>query len=144
MVSSADGLCTPDSALVYLKVNQKLNVTPISDTFVCIGDSILITATSGMNYYEWNTPAGKVNQPSIYIKVTSPNIRLFTIDNNSCAYRDTFSVVQKALPQFSLGSDTTICENLNIKLNGPTNMQNYIWNNVCSSCSNLLEMGRGN
>ncbi|MGB4080879.1 MAG: T9SS type A sorting domain-containing protein [Bacteroidia bacterium] len=130
VVSSADGLCTPDSALVYLKVNQKLNVTPISDTFVCIGDSILITATSGMNYYEWNTPAGKVNQPSIYIKVTSPNIRLFTIDNNSCAYRDTFSVVQKALPQFSLGSDTTICENLNIKLNGPTNMQNYIWNNV--------------
>ena len=96
MVSSADGLCTPDSALVYLKVNQKLNVTPISDTFVCIGDSILITATSGMNYYEWNTPTGKVTQPSIYVKVTSPNIRLFTIDNNSCTYRDTFSVVQKS------------------------------------------------
>jgi hypothetical protein len=135
VVSSADGLCTPDSALVYLKVNQKLNVTPIRDTFVCIGDSILITATSGMNYYEWNTPTGKVTQPSIYVKVTSPNIRLFTIDNNSCTYRDTFSVVQKALPQFSLGGDTTICENLMITLNGPLNMKTYMWNNVSTGSS---------
>jgi hypothetical protein len=130
VVSSSDGLCAQDSALVYLKVNQKLSVTPIRDTFVCIGDSILITATSGMNYYEWNTPTGKLTQSSIYVKVTSPNIRLFSIDNNSCTYRDTFSVVQKSLPQFSLGSDTTICENLTVTLKGPASMQTYVWNNV--------------
>lgn len=128
VVSSADGVCIADSAEVFVTVNQRLSVSPISDTFFCVGDSILISATAGMNYYEWNTPTGKINQQSIYVKTTSSDIQLFTIDNNSCLYRDTFSVVQKALPQFSLGSDTTICENLSITLNGPANMKTYNWN----------------
>jgi hypothetical protein len=137
VVSSSDGQCAPDSAYIYVNVRQRLNQTLISDTFVCIGDSVLINAPSGMNYYEWTTPSNKILKPELYVKITTPNITLYMLDSNSCVYRDTFSVEQKALPAFSLGPDTTICENLTITLTGPIGMTTYAWNGTIST-ANIL------
>ena len=55
------------------------------------------------------------------------------IDKNICKYYDTLYVEKKLLPAFSLGNDTTICDNLSITFSGPSNMQSYTWNNVTSS-----------
>jgi gliding motility-associated-like protein len=37
-------------------------------------------------------------------------------------------VTRKSLPVFSLGNDTTICDNTKINLTGPSNMVSYLWN----------------
>jgi hypothetical protein len=60
---------------------------------------------------------------------TSDTIVLTVTDTTTCEYKDTFSVIRKNLPAFSLGNDTTICDNYKLTLTGPAGMRSYNWNN---------------
>jgi hypothetical protein len=134
VVSSADGLCNSDSGTVYVTVNNRINQNFIADTNFCDGDSLILTATSGMNFYEWSFDGS--NTIGKNRKVTkSGTATLYTIDNNSCIYRDTVVVAETLLPVFTLGEDTTICENLSITLSGPSDMSEYIWNGTSTTMS---------
>lgn len=132
VVSSTDGQCNPDSATVYVKVNPRMNVASIADTFFCENDSVIITAPSNMVSYIWQGVNLIRYTQSIKLK-SADTLRLSMIDGNACTYLDTVRVQEKPLPAFSLGSDTTICENLSITLSGPTGMANYKWNGVNST-----------
>ena len=132
VVSSADGLCNSDSGTVYVTVKNRINQNFIADTNFCDGDSLILTATSGMNFYEWSFDGS--NTIGKNRKVTkSGTATLYTIDNNSCIYRDTVVVAETLLPVFTLGEDTTICENLSITLSGPSDMSEYIWNGTSTT-----------
>ena len=132
VVSSADGLCIEDSALVYVRVNPRRNLTPLSDTFFCEGNSITVNGPSGMIFYEWDGSTGRTSG-SARTQSVSDTLTLRVIDQNSCLYYDTLEVLQQSLPVFSLGNDTTICDNLNITFMGPSDMESYTWNGVISS-----------
>jgi hypothetical protein len=123
VVTSDDGLCTSDSATVEVFVKPRMTQNFISDTFFCEGSSITINAKSGMLIYEWQTDNGvQINKRSITID-SSEILKLFMVDNNTCRYYDTLVVIEQPLPKFSLGNDTTICDNLDITLIGPPNMR---------------------
>jgi hypothetical protein len=134
VVSDADGECISDSAFIYVTVNQRMQVDQIADTFSCEGDSLTLIAQSGMNFYEWTSGAQKFNSASIIIK-DSAELTLQMIDNNSCIYLDTVVVDFKEIPVFSLGSDTTICDNAELNIVGPADMDEYRWNGTIGSQS---------
>lgn len=134
VVSSPDGLCKSDSATILVRVNPRMSQEFLSDTFFCEGSSVTIDGLKGMLFYEWErkSTGKKSNNNSISLS-TPDTLNLLMLDNNTCRYLDTIIVEQKATPIFSLGNDTTICENLDITLTGPPNMFSYTWNNVISS-----------
>ena len=132
VVSSADGLCIEDSTLVYVRVNPRRNLTPLSDTFFCEGSSIALNGPSGMIFYEWDGTMGRTNG-SVRTQSIPDTLTLRVIDQNSCVYYDTLEVLQQSLPVFSLGNDTSICDNLSITFKGPSDMASYTWNGVVSS-----------
>ncbi|PCJ66065.1 MAG: hypothetical protein COA58_08300 [Bacteroidetes bacterium] len=137
VVSSADGICSHDSATVLVTVNQRQTQVFLGDTLFCDGDSVILEAQSGMNFYEWVYNGNTTNNASLKIKETG-TIRLFAIDNNSCIYRDTLEAEKKALPEFNLGNDTTICDNLSITLTGPAGLPTYDWNGTIGSSNTLI------
>jgi hypothetical protein len=136
VVNSSDGLCKSDSAIILVKVKSRMSQKFLSDTFFCDGSSIDISGMKGMLLYEWEKGNGdKINTSSITLS-NADTLNLLMIDNNTCKYYDTLLVEQKSLPTFSLGNDTTICDNLSVTFTGPPNMQSYTWNDVASSNQN--------
>lgn len=127
VVSSSNSACASDSAFVYVKVNTKMQFNGIADTYFCENDSTVLQAPTGMNLYVWTVGTATSNGNTLKVK-NAGTISLFMLDNNSCTYRDTIEVSKINLPTFSLGTDTTICENLSITLQGPAGMSNYKWN----------------
>jgi hypothetical protein len=134
VVSSDEEACSSDSGYIKIRVNSRQTITPINDTFFCANDSVIISAASGMLSYTWQGNTLLANGSSIKLKV-SDTVALTMIDANSCIYTDTIGVELKDLPMFSLGNDTTICENLSITLAGPSGMVNYKWNGSNSTSS---------
>ena len=133
VVSSADGLCKSDSAIISVKVNPRRSQKFLSDTFFCDGSSVTVNGMKDMLLYEWENQNGvKINTNSVTLS-NADTLNLLMIDNNICKYYDTLYVEQKSLPVFTLGNDTTICENLNVTFTGPSNMQSYTWNNITSA-----------
>ncbi|MBR9861525.1 T9SS type A sorting domain-containing protein [bacterium] len=131
-VTADNGNCTPDSAFVYVTVNTRLSVDFARDTFFCVGNDVTITAYPGLNSYVWQGDGYTLGTNPVTID-EQDTLYLTLIDNNSCVYRDTVEVLEKALPQFSLGNDTTICENKDLTLEGPEDMVEYIWNSTASN-----------
>lgn len=124
--------CTSDSAEIYVKVNPRQTVAPISDTFFCKEESVQISGPSNMLFYSWT---GKNTILSgRQVTISSPDTFALRMgDANTCIYLDTIVVSENDLPEFNLGADTTICENLDITLTGPSGMVDYIWNGVSSN-----------
>jgi hypothetical protein len=132
VVSSSDGKCTPDSAEVYVKVNSRLAVSALSDTFFCDGNTLSLTAASDMIFYEWKGTSGTTNNQTRVVSAAD-TFYLKTISSNGCFYYDTVAVLNKEIPAFSLGNDTTICENLSITFEGPADMASYTWNGLSTT-----------
>jgi hypothetical protein len=128
VVSSADGLCTKDSANVVLTIRADLtNRNFVRDTFFCFGDSVHVQARSGAIDYSWKGSKTTLNGQNVIL--FQEDIIILTItDTTTCKYTDTMKVLRKNLPVFSLGNDTTICDNTKIKLSGPSKMKSYLWN----------------
>ncbi|MEY2923503.1 MAG: hypothetical protein RLZZ337_43 [Bacteroidota bacterium] len=132
VVSSSNSACASDSAYVYVKVNTKMQISGVADTYFCENDSVTLQGPSGMNFYAWTVGTSTSNGATFKVKSAS-TVTLFMLDNNSCTYRDTVVVSKINLPTFSLGNDTTICENLSLTLAGPIGMANYKWNGTNST-----------
>ncbi len=128
VVSSDDGKCMKDSATVALSIRADLaNKNFVRDTFYCTGDSVHVKARSGAINYSWLGKKTTLNGQSV-ILFQEDVIVLTVTDTTTCKYNDTMKVTMKSLPVFSLGNDTTICDNTKITLSGPANMKTYSWN----------------
>jgi hypothetical protein len=72
----------------------------------------------------WNDSIYNTNR--IYVQKPGLNwVRMF--DKYGCLIEDTIEVQQNILPEFTLGSDTTITSVDSLILRAPTNYSNYIW-----------------
>jgi len=128
VVSAKDSKCTSDSATVKVSVVQKRDIGFVNDTAFCDGESAYIKIYGGLASYNWS--GTHVSSSDSFITVSKSDTIVFNgLDQNSCLYQDTLFVKANDLPEFSLGADTTICENSPIILRGPDNMSSYSWNN---------------
>jgi gliding motility-associated-like protein len=124
-----------DSVQIMVVLPAVIHLTP--DTSVCIGDSIQITATGGVNY-SW-TPAGSISIPSggsiwAYPQVSTTYF-LIVIDSVGCQINDSVFVDVKALPQFSLGPDSIACQGSIINLSPGSGYVQYLWNTGSTNSS---------
>lgn len=128
VVTSSDGKCLADSGTITVTVRPELkNLNFVRDTFFCFGGSVEVTARSGMINYAWKSKKNTLNGQTITLSQADTMILTVT-DTTTCTYTDTLMVTRKALPVFSLGNDTTICDNTKVTLTGPSNMVSYLWN----------------
>ena len=139
VVTSADGLCTADSATVRVNVSSRMTQISLIDTFFCADNTYTLNAQSGMIFYEWSnrlaTYAGATK-----VVTASDTLNLRMLDANGCLYTDTVMIDKKALPVVDLGVDTTICDNVMITFNGPDNMDSYVWNGVAGVAQTYTTM----
>lgn len=139
VVTSADGLCTADSAIVRVNVSSRMTQVPLRDTFFCADSTYTLSAQSGMIFYEWNnrlaTYAGATR-----VVTASDTLNLRMLDANGCLYTDTVMIDMKVLPVVNLGVDTTICDNEVITFTGPGNMASYVWNGVAGAAQTYTTM----
>ncbi len=126
---SKNGCSYTDTIMVNVKQNKKVNIG--NDTLVCSNSSLILNAfdVTYQNYLWQNASTNSfytVNAPGTYI-VQATNF-------NGCISKDTANINFKTLPNFSLGSDTSICQKdtlvLNATISGATS---YTWSTGATS-----------
>jgi gliding motility-associated-like protein len=105
-----------------------------NDTLVCGGTSILLNsaAAGSTNKYQWQD--GSTNPT---FQATTSGLYWVEAKNNAgCVRRDSINVTIKPIPVFSLGADTTICQNDGFVLNaGAAAAGSYLWNTGATTSS---------
>ena len=98
------------------------------DTSICEGESITIGGEPNFYGYLWST-----GDTSRFINVSETGTYYCTVDFGCSNYTDTIRVIVNATPQtFSLGADTSICNNDTMILSAPLGF-NYLWSNGMQS-----------
>ncbi len=128
-VSNGSHFCTDT---VTVTVNQPPINLISQDTIKACGDSVLVSATSGMNTYSWSngkTTASFFAKSTGWYKVTATN-------NLGCPGTD--SVFVSIINTLIDINDTSICINSTIKLTALSN--NLFLSNLFNGTSNYFEM----
>lgn len=109
LVTDANGCKNTDSVIV--SVNPLPIITLISDSDVCIGNSIQLFAGGG-TVFLWS-PAGTLNNPNISNPVATPTITttytVIVTDQNTCVDSASVTITVNPLPTITAIGDTTIC-----------------------------------
>lgn len=121
-VKGANGCAKRDSIIIGIGTVPAFD---LHDTTLCSQQALLLKSpvTDG-NYYLWNN--GSTNQ-SLLANV-SGSYWLEVTNNTGCVFRDTVLVKDNPLNQFSLGSDTSFCGNINLQLGEAIPGSSYLWN----------------
>jgi gliding motility-associated-like protein len=121
--------CSAQSDTIDIVNNQIPTVVQISeDSVLCIGDTITITATSGMSSYLWQ-PTGDTNQTALITEKGTYSV--YSIDSNGC---DDFSnqIVISTPDTFintRANGDLNFCEGDSVELEARQNgFASYTWN----------------
>ena len=107
-----------------------LNLGP--DTLVCGGTSVLLNsaATGSTNSYLWQD--GSTNPT--FLAITAGLYWVQVSNVLGCNFRDSINVNFKPKPVYSLGNDTTICQNDTLTLNATvTGATSYLWSTGATS-----------
>jgi gliding motility-associated-like protein len=110
-----------------------------NDTSFCTGDSIRLRMHIPLGRTTWSTGS---TDTAIYI--SQPGTYWVRVNLGDCIASDTIVVTTNALPQFSLGADTVICNNASITLvpNPNYNGSSYLWsNNVITPTNTVSNAG---
>jgi len=91
------------------------------DTTLCEGDSLSLQSNISNANYLWSTGA---NTNSISVKTTGDY--WVKVSNGACTVSDTINVKFNKKPVFSLGNDTTLCDNIKLTLKSAIT-GSYLW-----------------
>lgn len=97
-----------------------------ADKALCIGDTITLHGSAGMDTYLW-TPGGETTDS---IRISAPGtFTLVTTDTNGCqAVSDTVTITMDQVPTLiSLDTIPWFCAGDSIVLGGNPGMQHYVW-----------------
>ena len=124
-VTNADGCVGLDT--VNVSVLQPAIVVS-SDTTICLGDTIVITASGAANY-TWS-PNSNINNitaasPQVWPVVTTTYV-VTAEDANGCEVVDSVTVIVQPLPMVDAGPDLTICFGQSAELGG-SGVADYLW-----------------
>ncbi|MBK8144869.1 MAG: PKD domain-containing protein [Bacteroidetes bacterium] len=107
-----------------------VSVVDPNDT-LCEGTSLTL-AGGGAITYTWNGP--QVITDNIPFAATTSGIYTVTgTDGNFCSNSSSIAITVNAIPQFSLGADTSICEGSQLTLNQPIIGAVVLWNDNSSA-----------
>lgn len=111
------------------QVNVTMNPLPIvnagPDQIVCAGTQVTLSA-AGAATYLWNN--GVVDGVPFTPAVGSINYSVNGTDANGCQNTDDVTVTVNPLPVVDAGPDQTLCEGIQVTLNG-SGAATYAWNN---------------
>lgn len=109
---------------IYVSVIDVESIDLGNDSTLCVGDSIILDATSiGATSYLWNT--GDTN--SIIVVYSSGNYSV-NINYPNCSFQDSINVQFNDYPYIDLGNDTTLCEGTLLTLDANSTLAtSYLW-----------------
>ncbi len=123
-------------SITIVPTSVSANITPLSATTICEGDSVLLGANAGMANYNW-LPGGSTDT-TIYV-FTDGMYYLTTADSGSCIARDSFQVnFTPNLLTAPFAQDTTVCTGTLITLTA-SGAPTIMWYNAPGG--NLLATG---
>ena len=105
VVATGEKQCFSDTASVKVVVNPAPFVKLGKDTTLCQGQSITLNAFNPNAVYSWQDGS---NSPALVVK--NGGEYHVKVDLNQCTASDTIIINQMAIPYFTLGKDTSICE----------------------------------
>lgn len=126
--TDVNGCSNVDS--VNVVVNTLANGTFSSDTAICIGESVTLSA-SGFSQYQWK-PGNSLSCTNCATTVATPtgttNYTVVVTDQNGCTDSGTVRVTVNQLPVVVMGSDQTICVGDSARISANiSNAQGYSW-----------------
>jgi hypothetical protein len=101
-----------------------------SDTSICKGDTVLLTATSGLSSYTWWPVVNTLPQGPASIKVFPTSNTLYYVSaakQNGCLVTDSVRINVFATPIINLGSDRRLCAGDTLQLNAGAGFNTYTW-----------------
>ncbi|MCF8296181.1 MAG: T9SS type A sorting domain-containing protein [Saprospiraceae bacterium] len=121
VTDTSSGCFDTDDILFAITGNPTANVSP-SDTIICNGDIITLTASGGTTY-SWSNGG---NTASINVSPTILTEYIVTVTSSACSDIDT-AIVDVSSPVVNLGNDTIIYQQDNIILNAGSGYASYLW-----------------
>jgi len=123
---NANGCESPPTEL-NIGILELTNIDITGDNQVCLGSSILLTASGGVGY-EWST-----GETSSQIEVSPTEMSTYTVTvtgNNGCTDETSISVNVNPLPHAEIDGNQPICTNESITLTTLPGEMNYLWSNA--------------
>ncbi|MEX2485953.1 MAG: T9SS type A sorting domain-containing protein [Brumimicrobium sp.] len=94
---------------VDVTVNEVPTIDAGTDTEICEGEEVTLTATASLGNVSWDNG---VTDGAPFTPTTTTTYNA-TADNNGCTATDDVTVTVNSLPTVDAGSDETLCENHN-------------------------------
>ena len=135
---TADGGCTSSDSLELTIFDLPIVEVTLSDSVICLGESIAVNSTSGFVSYDW-TPAILNTTNQITPELTETNYLVEVTDINGCKSTDDANLVINQSTPIDLtvngNNTTTICIGEEIDLVASLGFDTYIWSipNVLSN-----------
>lgn len=140
-VTGTDANGCTDSDSVKVTVIPLPNITVTPSTSICLGDTVQLQATGGVNY-SWS-PSIDLSCNNCANPVADPNSTItYTVTGlsaSNCADTAMVTITVNPLPTVNVGNDRSICDGDTVQLQA-TGAQTYTWSPSnglsCSTCSN--------
>jgi gliding motility-associated-like protein len=135
---TADGGCTSSDSLELTIFDLPIVEVSLSDSVICLGESVAVNSTSGYVNYDW-TPAILNSTNQITPVLTETNYFLEVTDINGCKSTDDANLVINQSTPIDLtvngNNTTTICIGEEIDLVASLGFDTYTWSipNVLSN-----------
>ena len=125
-ITSPQGCSGNDSVKVF--INTIPVVKTLNDTSICRGTALQLSATTGLNSYQWTNGLfvsdSTISNP--FFIDSLPRILIVTGSNGLCIAKDTITINIKPSPLVKSIPDTLICSNQTINLT-TTGALSYNW-----------------
>lgn len=139
LITCNSGGCDTIQQTLQLTLPAANTVLLVSDSTICNGDSIQITATPGFSSYQWQLNNAALSFTTSSITINQPgNYIVAAIDTNGCTSADSVLIITSTATA-QLGNDTAACINNNINLSANTtdDVQWLLNNNAISNTSSI-------
>lgn len=124
-----------DSISIIFQVDS-FAIVPSGDT-ICVGDNTTLGIDGNSTNILWSN-----GETATQILVETSGLYWVSASIGNCSYSDTVAVKQTALPEFSLGNDTTFCMHTEYELTIPNSFYgNYYWSTGDTSSSISINSG---
>lgn len=119
-----------------IKVNYKPNpvVDLGADTFICVGDSLILDARYTGATYQWND----LTTDSTFVVKTTGDYWV-DVTLNGCTVSDSISVDERPFPILDLGIDTFICTGDSLILDATYTGATYQWNDMTTNSTQVVK-----